>query len=36
MKFLKRYLWLKKMGVNHPFKAALDRNFIKGGSIMKW
>ena len=36
MKFIKRYLWLKKMGINKPFRAALDRNFIRGGSIIEW
>lgn len=36
IKFIKRYKWCKRMGINKPFRAALDKNFIRGGSIMKW
>ena len=29
--FIKKYKWCKRMGIKHPIKAALDKNFLKGG-----
>lgn len=30
IKLIKKYLWCKRMGINHPIKAALDKKFLKG------
>jgi hypothetical protein len=29
-KFIKKYRWCKRMGIKKPFRAALDKNFLKG------
>lgn len=28
--FIKKYKWCKRMGIRHPIKATLDKNFLKG------
>jgi hypothetical protein len=30
IKLIKKYLWCKRMGINHPIKAAFDKEFLKG------
>lgn len=30
IKFIRKYKWCKQMGINHPIKAALDKNFLRG------
>ena len=30
MKRIKRYLWCKKIGIKHPWKASGDKHFIGG------
>lgn len=30
IKFIRKYKWCKRMGINHPIKAALDKNFLRG------
>lgn len=30
IKFIKKYKWCKQMGINHPFKATLDKKFMRG------
>ena len=29
IKRIKKYLWCKKMGINHPWKAGGDKNFLR-------
>ena len=28
IKFIRKYKWCKRMGINHPIKAELDKNFM--------
>ena len=30
IKFIKKYRWCKRMGIKKPFRATLDKNFLKG------
>ena len=30
IKLIKKYKWCKQMGVKHPLRATLDRNFMRG------
>ena len=30
IKFIKKYKFCKSMGISKPFRAALDKNFMKG------
>lgn len=36
LKLIRRYIWLKNMGIHKPLRAAMDKNFIRGGSVVKW
>ena len=36
LKLIRRYRWLKSMGIQKPLRAAMDKNFMRGGSIVKW
>lgn len=29
IKFIKKYRWCKRMGINHPIRAALDKTFCE-------
>lgn len=31
IKRIKKYLFLKKLGINHPWRTSGDKNFIKMG-----
>ena len=31
IKRIKKYLWCKRMGIHHPWKASKDKNFIQIG-----
>ena len=35
IKFIRKYMWCKKLGFNKPFRAALDKNFIFEGNFLK-
>lgn len=30
IKWFKKYLWCIRMGINHPFRASLDKGFMGG------
>ena len=34
-RIIRKYKWCKQMGINHPIKAALDKNFLWWGTF-KW